>query len=174
MNDALLPLVRDAALESLIARVADDYLERLDKGEQPELEEYIQHHPELTSVLPQVLPALRLMRSLSAPQIACEERWLEPGQRGCLGDFRLLREIGPEAWALSMKRSRFRWIGVSLSKCFALPAGSMPSTCNASRTKLKPQPNCTMLMSCRFTPWAATAAFTTTRCNISTAKPWLR
>ena len=68
MNDALPPSASDAVLESLIARVADDYLERLDNEEKPDLEEYIRRHPDLASVLPQVIPALRLMRSISAPE----------------------------------------------------------------------------------------------------------
>jgi eukaryotic-like serine/threonine-protein kinase len=95
MNDVLSPSAKDAALESLIARVADDYLERLDKGEQPELEEYVRCFPDLASVLPQVIPALRLIRSISAPEIEFGDALVQLGsKRACLGDYRLLREIG--------------------------------------------------------------------------------
>ncbi|HEY1859114.1 MAG TPA: serine/threonine-protein kinase, partial [Gemmataceae bacterium] len=92
MNDA--SAVDDGTLESLIAQVADDFLCRLDHGERPDPEEYARRYPQLAAVLPQVLPALRVMRSLSHAVEPSTPTFGHPVLSGQIGDFRLLREIG--------------------------------------------------------------------------------
>jgi serine/threonine protein kinase/Flp pilus assembly protein TadD len=75
--------------EALLGQVADEFTERLNRGEEPQVEEYAQRHPEIASLLRQVLPALKLIR-------LPDEAETEGGtlRRGTLGDFRILREIG--------------------------------------------------------------------------------
>ncbi|HLJ96409.1 MAG TPA: protein kinase [Gemmataceae bacterium] len=82
-------------VESLVAQVTDDFMERLSAGEQPNIEDYADRYPQIAPVLRQVLPALELLRvavpnSLAPPGAAASS----PELAGTLGDFRLLREIG--------------------------------------------------------------------------------
>jgi serine/threonine protein kinase/tetratricopeptide (TPR) repeat protein len=93
MNDESINESRSA--ESLVAEVADDFMERLHRGERPDIEEYARRHPQIASVLRRVLPALEVIGSESpgwpgsSPASSAE---LHP--EGNLGDFRLVREIG--------------------------------------------------------------------------------
>src|SRR5262245_13449141 len=79
-------------LESLIARVADDFVARQKRGERPEVEEYALRHPEAADLLRRVLAALELAGpSLSGAGgvVAAED-----GVAGTLDDYRILREVG--------------------------------------------------------------------------------
>src|ERR1700687_2728921 len=83
------------SLEALVGQVADEFTERLQRGEQPEVDEYVQRHPEIADLLREVLPTLEALHpdgSGSQPGAAppCGPAPLE----GCLGDFRIIREIG--------------------------------------------------------------------------------
>src|SRR5262249_27352490 len=61
----------------------------------PQVEDYARQYPELAGVLRQVLPALRVIRlSDSGPDAADGSVLSQPPVEGCLGDFRILREIG--------------------------------------------------------------------------------
>jgi serine/threonine protein kinase len=75
-------------MEERIGQVADEFTQRLNRGERPDVEEYARLHPEIAEHLRDVLSALQLLRSpdsdLSGPG--------DPA--GTLGDFRLLREVG--------------------------------------------------------------------------------
>src|SRR5262249_12384862 len=51
----------DAALEALLGRVADEFTERLNRGEQPDIEDYARRYPEIGGLLRQVLAALQVM-----------------------------------------------------------------------------------------------------------------
>jgi serine/threonine-protein kinase len=86
------PASDTSSVESLVARVADEFLERLRRGEQPDVEEYARRHPALAAVLRQVLTSLGLVR-LSGP-VAAAPPAPGPEGPGCVGDFRLLRELG--------------------------------------------------------------------------------
>src|SRR3954465_1975494 len=80
-------------LDSLIARVADEFAERQKRGEHPEVEEYAARHPEAASLLRRVLAALDLVNeslSGSGPRGDSQENT----QVGTLGDFRLIQEVG--------------------------------------------------------------------------------
>jgi eukaryotic-like serine/threonine-protein kinase len=83
------PVLDSAAVEGLVGRVADEFTERLNRGERPEVEEYARRYPEVAGVLRQVLPSLRLIRLSGAEPVAGPA---EPA--GCLGDFRVVREVG--------------------------------------------------------------------------------
>jgi serine/threonine protein kinase/Flp pilus assembly protein TadD len=97
MND--LPATKAPSVESLVGRIADEFIERLHRGEQPDVEEYARRHPELADVLRQALAALEALEPQSATA-----RGPEPGPADGppaddllgqpLGDFRLLREVG--------------------------------------------------------------------------------
>ncbi len=80
--------------ETLLAAVADEYGERLKRGEQPDVEEYARRHPELAEEIRGMLPTLRAMaaaREEGGEKTDGLEAWLEDHQ---LGDYRILREIG--------------------------------------------------------------------------------
>ncbi len=78
------PSSSSASAATLVARAADEYLERIAAGEVPDVAEFVRRYPQVAGVLPQVLPALELLRTL-APAEAVPE---------ALGEFRILREIG--------------------------------------------------------------------------------
>jgi tetratricopeptide (TPR) repeat protein/serine/threonine protein kinase len=81
--------------ESLVGQIADEFTERLNRGEQPAVEEYAQRYPQIADLLRQALPALQAIGS-SAEDVALSAAPADQEQQltGCLGDFRLLREIG--------------------------------------------------------------------------------
>jgi tetratricopeptide (TPR) repeat protein len=69
---------------TMVARAADEYLERLAAGESPDVAEFARRYPEVAGFLPEVLPLLELLKELDplgpAPTV--------------LGEFRILRRIG--------------------------------------------------------------------------------
>lgn len=83
---------RGSPTEALLGEVADEFTQRLARGEQPDIEEYAQRHPEIASVLRQVLPALATLRAVGVPAGREGAAAELPAER--LGDYRLLREIG--------------------------------------------------------------------------------
>jgi tetratricopeptide (TPR) repeat protein len=78
------------SLDSLVAQVADEFLERQRRGERPDPEENAGRHPEQAAVLREVLGALAVV-GLSGPGPVAAGA--EPAS-GVLGDFRILREVG--------------------------------------------------------------------------------
>jgi eukaryotic-like serine/threonine-protein kinase len=85
----------DRSVELLVSQVADEFLERLGRGERPDVEEYAGRHPTLATVLRQVLPALQVWRSpAEGPTPA--GGLSDPAARltGLLGDYQMLREVG--------------------------------------------------------------------------------
>jgi serine/threonine protein kinase len=97
-----------AAVDVLIGKVADEFTQRLNRGERPTVEEYAQRHPEIANLLREVLPALGLIRR---PDVEAALADRDPNLTEPLGDFRLLREIGRggmgvvyEATQLSLNR----------------------------------------------------------------------
>src|ERR1051326_2037098 len=96
-----------ASMEALLGQVADEFTQRLNQGEQPDIEDYVGRYPEIAALLRGVLPALQLMR---VPGEAPEE-FHGSESRGTLGDFRIIREVGRggmgvvyEAEQISLKR----------------------------------------------------------------------
>src|ERR1700733_14367460 len=78
-------------VEALVGQIADEFTERLNRGEQPEIEEYAQRHKEIAPLLRQVLPALALVR-LAAPTVGAEHEVAD--STGTLGDYRIVGEVG--------------------------------------------------------------------------------
>src|SRR5260370_24657654 len=84
----------DASLESLVAQVADEFLERQTRGEEPEVEEYAARHPQGAAILRKVLASLQILGlSASAGGVRPAGDPEEP-VTGILGDYRILREVG--------------------------------------------------------------------------------
>ena len=52
---------QDAGLESLVGHLADEFRERLARGERPAIEEYAARYPEHEAVLRNLLTTLQLM-----------------------------------------------------------------------------------------------------------------
>ncbi len=83
-------VAEDVSEQRLVGQLADEFLARLERGEEPALEEYAQRYPQVAAILRQVLPALQVMRS-PAP----DDLLTPPAHTGGpLGDYRLLREVG--------------------------------------------------------------------------------
>jgi serine/threonine protein kinase len=83
------------SVESLVGQIAGEFTERLNRGERPEVEEYAARHPEIASILRQALPALEAVELLAPGPGSAPEPGLPPNQiTGCLGDYRIIREIG--------------------------------------------------------------------------------
>src|SRR5262249_12490659 len=82
------------SLDSLVAQLADEFMERSGRGECPDIDEYVARCPEHATVVRQVLASLRLIR-LSAVG-AAEGGIPTTGEEtlGRLGDYRLVREVG--------------------------------------------------------------------------------
>jgi serine/threonine protein kinase len=90
-----IPMSAEPSTEARVGQIADEFLDRLNRGEQPDVEDYARRHPSLAVVLKQVLPALLALRtSASGPTPADAPPAAEPGAAGRLGDFRLIREVG--------------------------------------------------------------------------------
>ncbi len=83
----------DVALESLVAQVADEFLERQRCGEKPTAEEYAARHPEAAELLRKVLASLEIINQSRAPGDQAPGLAEEPSA-GILGDFRIMCEIG--------------------------------------------------------------------------------
>src|SRR5262245_18995336 len=88
------PRLRGSRIESLLGRIADEFTTRLQRGEHPEIEEYLQQHPQLSGILRQVLPALLAINDsttgLDHPELLPPESLSSRS----LGDYLILREIG--------------------------------------------------------------------------------
>jgi serine/threonine protein kinase len=77
------------ASEALLTEATDAFMEKLSRGEQPDVEEFSQRYPAVADALRHVLPALCLLR--------VPDNTVEPGSGqalGCLGDFRIHHEVG--------------------------------------------------------------------------------
>src|SRR5262245_41137235 len=84
---------REQPLDSVVAQLADEFLEALARGERPDADAYARRHPQHEAVVRQVLASLRLIR-LSAGGSGGGPADADPEPLGCLGDFRLVRPVG--------------------------------------------------------------------------------
>jgi serine/threonine protein kinase len=98
----------DASVELLVGQIADEFTQRLNRGERPTVEEYAARHPAVAGLLRQVLPALGLLRRRDVEAGLTDT---DPNIGAVLGDFRIVRELGRggmgivyEAEQLSLKR----------------------------------------------------------------------
>jgi eukaryotic-like serine/threonine-protein kinase len=80
-------------VEALLTEVVDDFMGRVGRGDQPEIEDYVVRNPSIGKLLRELLPALQVMgpASLAASGTGGMAVSIVPG---CLGDFYILRQIG--------------------------------------------------------------------------------
>jgi hypothetical protein len=106
-------LTEDASLESLVAQVVDEFVERQRRGERPDPTEYAARYPHAAAVLREVLAALQVVGLSSAAGLApgSGAPAAEGAATGTLGDFRILREVGrglkPPDNDVAIKRVQF-------------------------------------------------------------------
>jgi serine/threonine protein kinase/WD40 repeat protein len=81
-----------------VEKLAEEFAERLRRGEHPSLTEYTQQYPELAAQIRDLFPALAVMEEFGSvagpptgPYLAAKDRGRIPEH---LGEYRLLREIG--------------------------------------------------------------------------------
>jgi WD40 repeat protein/serine/threonine protein kinase len=84
----------EVSVEALVGQVADEFTERLNRGEQPDIEEYAARYPQVAAILRQALPALQAMGALVGDVGSGSEPLSATGLSGCLGDYRILRQVG--------------------------------------------------------------------------------
>ena len=83
------------AASAQMGRIMDEYLERANRGERPNIEEYVDRYPDLAEVIRRMLPALEVMQSpdgLDTTGDAPAPNGIQP--HGPLGDFHIVRELG--------------------------------------------------------------------------------
>src|SRR5262245_59991294 len=86
------PVSESLSLEALVGRVDDEFINRLERGEQPSIEEYARRYPAASSVIREVLHALQLVRVSVPPPGAAPSG--EHCSWGLVGDLRIVREVG--------------------------------------------------------------------------------
>jgi serine/threonine protein kinase len=87
--------VASEAVDSLVAAVADEFMDRVRRGDRPAVEDYARQHPEIADLLRRVLPALEVLGLPTAPLARPDDATSEPtAADGVLGDFRILRQVG--------------------------------------------------------------------------------
>ena len=91
-------------VDDLVAQVVEEYFQRLKRGEQPQLEEFVERYPALSDLLKTVIPGLQVAEQPADSKIS-------PEQHKRIGDFRILRQLGRggmgivyEAEQISMNR----------------------------------------------------------------------
>ncbi len=77
----------DSSSRDPIDRLADEFSDRLRRGDDPSIEAYCARHPELADEIREAFPALALMEQARPASVPTE-----PPER--LGEYRILREIG--------------------------------------------------------------------------------
>jgi serine/threonine protein kinase len=103
-------------LESLVTEATDAFMDRVHRGERPDVEEYARRYPPIAGILRRLLPAVRLMGPPGSGPA-----WLAPPPPeaaealGRLGDFQLVREIGRGGMGVVYEAEQ-----VSLGRCVAL------------------------------------------------------
>jgi serine/threonine protein kinase len=90
MSDSLLD--EACSVESLVGRVADEFLQRQQRGERPDVQEYLDRYPEAAELLRKVLASLQVLELSAAEAGAGAAAGDEAPQ--ALGDFRIVREVG--------------------------------------------------------------------------------
>ncbi len=86
-------------VESLIGLVVEEFTDQVNSGQRPTIDDYVARYPDLADELRQVLPAVEMMGHIAdAPDTlndgSHDDATAAGHPPGCLGDFRILREVG--------------------------------------------------------------------------------
>jgi eukaryotic-like serine/threonine-protein kinase len=85
----------DETVEELLGQVADEFTDRLRRGERPDIEDYARANPRIAAVIREVFPSLLMMPpGLPDSPASDEAARSDTSFSGTLGDYRLIREIG--------------------------------------------------------------------------------
>jgi serine/threonine protein kinase len=84
----------DGSRETLVSEATDDFLDRVSRGEHPDVEDYVQRFPQIAEILRDVLPALQAVQKDDLSDANDAKRWKSAVIEGVLGDYRIVREIG--------------------------------------------------------------------------------
>lgn len=84
------------SVDGLLGQVANDFFERLAAGEQPNVEEYAERHPEIADLIREIFPALDFVHESAANHAASQTSGdgIDLSRSQELSDFRILRELG--------------------------------------------------------------------------------
>lgn len=89
------PRREDVSVESLLGQAADEFTQRVARGEQPDVEEYARRYPEIAAVIREVFPALQVLPAPATETGGAGDGLIaEMPPAGILGDYRLIREVG--------------------------------------------------------------------------------
>ena len=80
-------------LDLLLGQVATEFFERLSRGEAPQVDEYVQRHPEIAEMIRHALPALQMVSDSIADASSSAPSLGEKHEKR-LGDFHILHELG--------------------------------------------------------------------------------
>jgi serine/threonine protein kinase len=85
--------VEGADSEELVGRIADEFTDRVNRGETPDVEEYAQRYPQIADVLRVILPPIPILRrSGGRSEAPCNAAG--PDRADTLGEYRIVREVG--------------------------------------------------------------------------------
>jgi hypothetical protein len=101
---------------NLLDQIAEEFAQRIRRGERPCLQEYQQRHPDLAEEIQDLFPALVEVEQADADRPEPLSRQGTVPQAPPLhqvGDYRLLREVGRGGMGWSTRPSRCRWGGAS-------------------------------------------------------------
>jgi eukaryotic-like serine/threonine-protein kinase len=123
-----------ASVDSLVAQIADDFLNRLGRGEQPAISEYVRRYPDVADVIPQVLSFLRVIKEAPSQKNQTAERLAAPEGgpfvNGCLGDYRIVREVGRGAMGIVYEAEQ-----ISLGRRVALKVLPLAATLESKQSQ---------------------------------------
>jgi len=88
------PSLAAKEVETLLTEVVDEFMDRVRRGDQPDIEEYVVRNPSIGKLLRDLLPALQVMGPASLPANQDQVGSAAATVPGCLGDFYILRQIG--------------------------------------------------------------------------------
>jgi serine/threonine protein kinase len=93
------PALEENSVELLLSQAADEFLEAQERGEKVDIEKQASRYPRVAHMLRRILPALQALRQPAAQdrsrgESPTQDGMPSPAVVGCLGDYRMLREIG--------------------------------------------------------------------------------